>query len=773
MRWQWLSWVRGLRPWPLLGLILGLVVALALVGLVVYSTVELERFGRAETRRTTYLYAAGQPLTAGVNVRAIDLASTLSRLRYAETRQNPVAPGQFRRTAGAWDIYLHARDTGDGHYPAERVRVEVAGDRVTRVIRDGTNIGATVLEPEVLTSAGGTSGEDFRPVKLAEVPFSVINAVLAAEDHRFFEHRGVDVRGLVRAAWANLRAGRVTQGGSTLTQQLVKNRLLGPQRTYVRKIREGWLAALIDWRYPKEQILQAYLNEIYLGQRGPLAIHGVGAAARAYFRKEVHQLSVGEAAILAGMVRAPNMYSPAVNPERARQRRDVVLARMHELGMLNQPDYERAKAEPLRAYASGPPGQRAPYFSDFAREELEEQFGSGTTLVYTTLDTALQRFAETAVTRGLARLETQRPRLRRAAPVNALQAALIALDPVTGQIRALVGGRDYTVSQFNRAALARRQPGSAFKPFVYLAALSPRGGDRPSFTAASVIDDSPLTLTVGNQTWSPRNYDDRYEGAVRVRQALEHSLNAATVRLAQAVSLKAVVDTARTLGLTGDLAPVPAAALGAFEVTPLDLARAYLAFANGGIRHATTAALRVVYDADGTAMTASSEEPVRVMQPAEAYLMTSLLQGVVDSGTAASARALGLTAQVAGKTGTTNDGRDAWFVGYTPTLLALVWVGFDNNEAHGMSGGEAAVPIWTDFMKQALEAYPSPAFTVPDGVTVATIDTTNGKLANRFCPITAREVFLTGTEPEECTEHGGAVDQMGDWWRRFRDWLRR
>jgi len=202
MRWQWLSWVRGLRPWPLLGLILGLVVALALVGLVVYSTVELERFGRAETRRTTYLYAAGQPLTAGVNVRAIDLASTLSRLRYAETRQNPVAPGQFRRTAGAWDIYLHARDTGDGHYPAERVRVEVAGDRVTRVIRDGTNIGATVLEPEVLTSAGGTSGEDFRPVKLAEVPFSVINAVLAAEDHRFFEHRGVDVRGLVRAAWA-------------------------------------------------------------------------------------------------------------------------------------------------------------------------------------------------------------------------------------------------------------------------------------------------------------------------------------------------------------------------------------------------------------------------------------------------------------------------------------------------------------------------------------------------------------------------------------------
>jgi penicillin-binding protein 1B len=762
-----------MRTWPLVAVILAVVIALSIVGLVVYSSVELARFGHAEARRTTYLYAAGQPLAAGVNIRAVDLAGTLGRLRYVETRGSPAAPGQFRRGAGAWDIYLHSRDVGAGGSPAERVRLEVVAERITRVTRDGTNIGAAVLEPEVLTSAGDTPHEDYRPVRLAEVPRPMIDAVLAAEDHRFFAHRGVDVHGLLRAAWVNLRAGRVTQGGSTLTQQLVKNRLLGPQRTLVRKVREAWVAALVDWRYSKEQILQSYLNEIYLGQRGPLAIHGVGAAARAYFRKEVHQLSVGEAAVLAGMARAPNAYSPALNPERARQRRDVVLGRMRDLGMLSPADYERARAEPVRAFASGPAGQRAPYFTDLARQELEERFGGGAS-VHTSLDTALQRFAETAVVRGLARLEAQRPRLRRGAPASALQAVLIAVDPTTGQIRALVGGRDYAVSQFNRAVLARRQPGSAFKPFVYLAALSPRGGDRPSFTAASLVDDSPITLTVGGTPWSPRNYEDRYEGRVRVRQALEHSLNAATVRLAQAVGLGVVIDTARTLGITSDLAPVPAAALGAFEVTPIELARAYLSFASGGVRPGGLTAVRTAYDGDGLPLHADDdEEATRVMPPADAYLMTSLLQGVVDSGTAASARALGLTAQVAGKTGTTNEARDAWFVGYTPTLLALVWVGFDNGEAHGLSGAEAAVPIWADFMKQALEAYPSSPFAIPDGVTEANIDATNGKLANRFCPIVAREVFLAGTEPEVCTEHGGVTDQVGDWWRRFRDWLRR
>jgi len=324
--------------------------------------------------------------------------------------------------------------------------------------------------------------------------------------------------------------------------------------------------------------------------------------------------------------------------------------------------------------------------------------------------------------------------------------------------------------------LARRQPGSAFKPFVYLAALSRRGGE-PALTAASFVDDTPLTLTVEGVPWSPRNYEDRYEGRVTVRRALEHSLNAATVRVAQRVGLPAVLETARALGIQSDLTPGPALALGASEVVPIELARAYLAFANGGRRPRSASGLRAVYDADGSSVTLAGQDPTQVISPAEAYLMTSLLEGVVNSGTGAGARAAGLTGAVAGKTGTTNDARDAWFVGYSPRLLALVWVGFDAGEAHGLSAAEAALPIWTDFMRQALEVYPSPAFTVAEGITIASVDSANGKLANRFCPVTNREVFLTGTEPPPCDEHGGAADQLReqvtDWWKRFRGWLGR
>jgi penicillin-binding protein 1B len=760
------------RRWPVVAVLAGALIALGIISLIVYSGVELGRFDRAESRRATYVYAAGQPLSPGVNVRTSDLVGTLSRLRYVEVHAPPDQPGRFRRTAGGWDVYLHGQSLGDVRQEAQRVRLELSGDRITRVTRDGRNVGAIALEPEVLTSATDTPGEDYRPVKLTEVPLSLINAVLAAEDHRFFDHGGVDLRGLLRAAWVNLRAGRVQQGGSTITQQLIKNRLLTSQRTFGRKLREAWLAALVDWRYPKEQILQSYLNEIYLGQRGALAVRGVGAAARIYFHKEVHQLTIGEAALLAGMTRAPNAYSPVLNPERARQRRDVVLARMRDLGKLTPADYEKARAEPVRAFASGPAGQRAPYFTDLVRQEVEDRFGEASS-VFTTLDMTLQRFAETAIARGLDRLEARRPRLRRESPAERLQAVLIALDPATGQIRALVGGRDYTVSQYNRAVHARRQPGSAFKPFVYLAALTPHGGDRPSFTAATMVDDSPVTLTVDGKPWTPRNYEDHYEGQVSVRRALERSLNAATVRLAQAVGLRTVVETAQTAGFGENLQPVPAIALGVFEVTPLELVRAYAAFANGGIRPAPPTTIRSIQDEDDQVQGGADEEARRVMEPAQAYLMTSLLQGVVNSGTAAAARSMGVLGDVAGKTGTTNDARDAWFVGYTPTLLTLVWVGFDDNQPHGLSGAEGAVPIWADFMRQAMETYPSPAFIVPEGITVAQIDTTNGKLATRFCPIVAREVFLTGSEPEVCTEHGGITDQITDWWKRFRDWIRR
>jgi penicillin-binding protein 1B len=754
------------------GVAVASLLALFVLVLAIFSAVELSRFERVETRRATYVYAGPTTLIAGLQVRRIDLPGMLARLKYTESRGQPSRPGQYRRAGGAWDIYLR----GAAGTAAQLVRVEVHDDRITRVTRDGHDIGAVALEPEILASADERPGEEHRPVRLADVPLVFLNAVLAAEDHRFFEHGGLDPRGVLRALWTNLRAGRVTQGGSTITQQLVKNRLLSARRTYWRKLNEAWLATLLDWRYSKAQILEAYLNEIYLGQRGGLAVRGVGAAARAYFGKDIHQVTPAEAALLAGMIRAPNSYSPVVNPDRARTRRDVVLARMKELGTLSAADWQTARSQPVRVPPAIATAQPAPYFVDYVRLELEQRFGDvGTNAgdsVYTTLDLVLQSFAEAAIVRGLDRLETRYPRLRGVEPGHRLQAAIVVLDPSSGEIKALVGGRDYQSSQFNRAALARRQPGSAFKPFVYLAALRARNG-KPALTAAAIVEDAPLTRTVGRDTWSPRNYGDRYEGRVSVRRALEQSLNAATVHVAESVGMPAVVETAREMGFTGELAPVPSAALGTFEATPLEMARAYLPLANGGLRPSGPIAVRAVRDREGAVEPADAGEPVAVITPAEAYLITSLLEGVVNSGTATGARALGVGGSIAGKTGTTNDGRDAWFVGYSSRLLVAVWVGFDGGEAHGLSGAEAALPIWSDFMRQAIDTYPQPAFTVPAGIEFADVDLDNGLLANRFCPRVARETFLAGTEPAQCQEHGGVGDQIIDWWRRVREWWRR
>ena len=751
------------------------VVALAASVPFVYSAIELHRFERADARRATFIYAAAQSLAPGVHVQRIGLAATLARLGYKETRSVPPSPGLFRRSSDGWDIYLRGGDeTGAGR--AQLVRLQIADDRITKVTRAGDDVGIVALEPEVLSSAADRPGEDHKPIRLEETPKVLIDAVLAAEDHRFFSHGGVDLRALVRAAWTNLRAGRVREGGSTITQQLVKVRLLSPRRTLVRKLREAWLAALVEWRYSKEQILEAYLNEIYLGQRGPIAIRGVGAASRAYFGKEVHQLTTPEAALIAAIIRGPNIYSPAVDPDRAREHRNTVLAQMRDLKMIKPDEYERARRAPVQVRSLVSPGQTAPYFVDYVRQELEQRFDTSVSRVRgvriaTTLDLTLQRFAEAAAVRGLDRLESSASPGYRREPGRRLQVAMLVVDPTTGEIRALVGGRDYLTSQFNRVVSAHRQPGSAFKPIVYLAAL--RAGDgSPLFTAASRVEDLPLTVDSNGQPWSPRNADDRYEGIVSVRQALEQSLNAATVRVAQTVGLPTVIEMARTLGIQSPLSPVPAMALGAFEVTPLELARAYLPLANGGIRPAALSGIYSVRFGDDEVKPSILEEPARVVSPAEAWLVTSLLKGVVTTGTGSAVRSSGLPDVVAGKTGTTNDGRDAWFVGYTPRLLALVWVGFDGGEPHGMSGARAALPIWIDFMKQAIDAYPQSDFEVPPGISFTDIDVTNGKRAAHACPVVAREAFLVGTEPPLCDEHRGVIDHVVSGWNRLKEWFR-
>jgi penicillin-binding protein 1B len=749
------------------GLLLGglAAAALAVLSLFTYAATELSRFKRTEVRRGTLVYASPQVLRPGVHVGMVDLAGLFARLGYQETRSQPAGPGQYRRGTTSWDIVLRPPGSGVSEN-APRLRLEVVGDRIARIRQGQTEVPSLTLPAEVLTSAGAEPGEAYRPVRLAEVPRHLREAVLATEDERFFDHAGLDARAMLRAFWANMRAGRVVEGGSTITQQLVKNRLLSPERTMMRKIQEAWLSTVLEWRYSKEEILETYLNEIYLGHWGPGPVRGVGAAARVYFRKEPAQLTLGEAAVLAGMIRAPNAVSPAASVERARQRRDTVLARMRELGRITPADQERARREQVRAPVGPPAGLIAPYFVDYVQAEIarrgDEDMGAGAALI-TTLDVPLQRFAEAAVARGLDDLETRVPRLRpRKGGGERLQVALVAVDPATGGIRAMVGGRDYRSSPYNRAAQARRQPGSAFKPFVYLAALAPRENG-PAFTLASRVEDAPITLDVDGKPWTPRNYSDLYEGEVSVRRALEASLNGATVRLAQTVGLPAIIDVARRMGIESELRAVPAMALGAFEVTPVELARAYVPLAAGGLARPVSPLT------EGS----DAEPPRQAISAAEAYLVTTALQGVIDVGTGAPVRALGLSGPVAGKTGTTNEARDAWFVGYTANLVALVWVGFDDNRAHGLSGAEAAAPIWADFMKRATAAYPPAAFEPPAGIATARIDGTTGLRATDSCPVVITEVFLSGSEPAVCEAHSGAVEQIQRWWDRMWNWFRR
>ena len=542
------------------------------------------------------IYAAGQVLAPGVSVEAADLPGALRRLGYREIQSRPAAPGQFRRDAGAWEIHLHPRQDPRSTRPALLIRLAVDGSRIRQV---STGVGEPLeeieLEPETLTGLGGAANQLRHPVPLATVPQHLVQALLAAEDHRFFEHHGVDVRAVARAVWVNLRRGALAQGGSTLTQQLVKNLVLTPKRTWGRKMREAVLALAIERRYSKEEILAAYLNGVYLGQHGGFAVYGVGAAARSFFGKDVERLTLGEAATLAAIIRAPNTYSPVQHPDRARERRNTLLRRMRELGMLDDARLAQATKERLVVQRGTAINALGPYFADWVWAQVEQiqpvdEASSGGLRIYTTLNPILQRAAEAALVRGLDRLEGQYRALRRSDPAARLQGAIVALDARTGEIRAMVGGRDYGQSQFNRVTQARRQPGSAFKPFVYLAALGqgPRG-EPPNFTPASLLEDRPVTIGTGRTAWTPRNYENRYEGTVTVRRALEQSLNAATVWMADSIGYDAVVRSAREAGFTSPMEAVPALVLGSFEVTPIELASGYAALASGGSKPADRA----------------------------------------------------------------------------------------------------------------------------------------------------------------------------------------
>ncbi|HEY0787811.1 MAG TPA: PBP1A family penicillin-binding protein, partial [Thermoanaerobaculia bacterium] len=599
--------------------------------------------------------------------------------------------------------------------------------------------------------------EDRVPVALPEVPKDLIDAVLAVEDRNFYKHEGISIRGILRAFVTNMRRGETVAGGSTLTQQLVKNLFLTHERTYTRKIKEALMAVILEMRYSKDEILEAYLNEIYLGQNGAVQIVGVEQAAQSYFGKHVKRLTLAEAATIAGIIRSPNVYSPLRNPERAKQRRNLALGLMLEQERITQGEHDAALKSPMRTAKFPRSINSAPYFVDFVLRQLREtypetQLETEGLRIFTTLDTMMQRAADRALEDGIDDLRKSYRHIRNAD--QPLQGVVITIQPGTGYVRALVGGRDYQKSQFNRALQAKRQPGSLFKPFVYVAAMDPRRGDK-ALTAASVLDDSPISVG----TWTPQNYDNQFHGRITVREALVHSYNIPAVRAAMDAGVENVIELASEVGVRSSLKPYPSISLGSFEVTPLEIAYAYSVFANEGVK-ATPVSILSVVTREGKVLESRDVKMARVAPANVSYIMNDILQEVVRRGTAARVRSSGITRDYAGKTGTTNDYRDSWFIGYSPRVLSVVWIGFDDNRTTRLSGANGALPIWIDYMKRIAPMIPDAQFKRPDDVVSAEIDPETGLLATPACPTIRSELFVAGTEPAEtCYLHTSYRDR--------------
>jgi penicillin-binding protein 1B len=698
---------------------------------------------------TTILYP-GQ----GVNRTLIE--KKLDRLGYRKTSQSPAKKGEVRISSSRIEIFLNdlktAQQTREG-FPAV---LQFSGSRIDSIVhfRSGEAIPILELEPEELMLFFGPEREQRQLVSIDHVPRPVVQAVLAAEDSRFFEHRGLDPLGILRALYANLRSGDIRQGGSTITQQLAKNYFLTPERTWTRKVKEAFMALIMEAMYDKKVILEIYLNEIYLGQKESVSIHGIGEASIFYFGKPVSELSVAEGAVIAGLIRAPNHFSPYINKTRCRARRDSVLEAMHKHQWLTAEQLKTAMATPVATSGYEAYVRRAPYFMDYLSHQLgslypPEALTSLGLSFFTTLDTQVQMAAEDALFKGLKRLEDANPRLKRKDPEKKLQGAIVVLQPKTGYILAMVGGRDYGATQFNRITQAKRQPGSAFKPFVFLSSLD-------SFTPASMLSNEPKIYKINGNEWRPENYTPVPESRISMRDALSKSVNRATVDLAMKLGLDSVVKTASAFGFSTSLEPYPSIALGAFEVVPLELARAYCAFAADGILPLPLS-LKNVIDDRGKILERRHMSVQSVTTPGKAFLITSMLRSTVEQGTARSLKDMGIRFPAAGKTGTTNDFKDGWFVGYTPEIMALIWVGFDDGTSLQAPASALTLPLWADLMSAIPHHVSGSWFKTPPDIVVETVCKESGQMALASgCPLTMEEYFLAENSPKErCTLHRG------------------
>ena len=731
-----------------------------------YNQLENEVVARFSGKRwniPSRIYSDSVLIYPGQDLKDLGFFERLARLNY-----HPVDPGRvasrgeysFDRKRGKLDIFLHSFAYPFGNFGGEFVELTLKGDTIDSMGDPVTHkpIFSIELEPELISGIFEGEWEQRRLVRLSQIPPTMINAILAAEDHRFYEHHGVDIVRTIKAGWIDFTSGHVRQGGSTLTQQLMKNFFLTRERSYKRKLKEAMMAYIAERDYSKDEILENYINDIYLGQRGQEGIYGVWEASEYYFSKEPRDLTIGEMATIAGLISSPNRLNPLHHPDAARPRRDEVLAAMLEDGYIDKTAYDAAVSEPLHAREVYAEGNDAPYFVDFVKKELAERYPpqvlSGEGLrIFTSLDVHMEKLAEAAIVHNLSDLEAKHPKLARREEKERLESCLVALEPQSGRIRAMAGGRDYRSSQFNRVTQSKRQPGSVFKPVTYLAAFDETlSGGAEKFLPTTYIEDAPFTWQYGDMSWTPNNYRDRFFGHVTLEFALGESLNSATARLANSVGLDRIRAMASKLGF-GDLPAYPSIVLGGIEVSPMQIARAYAVVANDGMEIQPYAVTAVV-DENNKVIEGHELAAEQVISPELAYMMQFMLENVINHGTGAGARSMGFTRPAAGKTGTTNDAKDAWFAGFTPNLLAVVWTGFDQKEELGLTGAQASLPAWVAFMKAATAARPPLDFTAPPGIVEVKVDPTTGYKATPYCPVTMMGVYPQEIAPtRDCPYH--------------------
>jgi len=738
-----------------------LLVVLCLGGIFVYYYVRFSRLIDARLsgdifNNASLVFTSPTAVYVGQASAPAEVAARLRRAFYAES-SNASSVGVYKLSEDKIEITPGPLSFFAGEIAKEApASLTFRDGRISSItsLDNATSLQSFYLEPEVITTLFDNTRSKRRLVRYQDLPKVLVDAVVAAEDHRFFSHHGVDIFRIPGAAVADLRAEENVQGSSTLTMQLARGFFLTPRRVWRRKIEETFLACLLEKRLTKEQIFELYANQIYLGQRGSFSIYGLGEAANTYFNKDVASLALPEAAFLAGLIRGPNLYSPYRRPARALERRNHVIKEMLELHMIGPDQAVKASGAALGVTSQNVEGLEAPFFVDMVRDQLLSQFPerdliSQSYRIYTTLDLNLQKAASEGARLGMSEVDQEIRKSKHTRPEaaqqpNQPQLAVLALDAHSGEIKALVGGRDYGSSQLNHV-LAKRQPGSSFKPFVYAAALSTAvDGSQPCLTPATVVDDEPTTFQFGDIIYEPENYKQEYHGLVTLREALTHSLNVATVHLAEMVGYDKVKDLAINAGINKDLLATPAMALGSYVATPLEIAGAYTIFSNGG-QYVEPRFILAVSDSAGRTLWRNSEVTRQVLDPRVSYLMVNLMENVINSGTGAGVRSRGFTLPAAGKTGTSHDG---WFAGFTSDLLTIVWVGYDDDRDIKLSGAASALPVWTEFMKRAtaLPGYDNPKpFTMPEGVVTVPVETNS---TTSEAKIVRNEVFIAGTEPQ-------------------------